>query len=113
MIQSYSFGQITINDKTYQNDVIVFPDHVYSDWWRGQGHLLQMSDLQPVLKFKPELLVVGTGAQGVMSVPQTLIEDLNNQGIEVKAVNTHQAVKAFNQTLKQGKKAAAALHLTC
>ena len=43
-IDSYSFGRIVINGKTYTSDVIIFPDKVDASWWRKEGHLLQLAD---------------------------------------------------------------------
>jgi len=60
MIDSYGFGHITINGKRYTNDVIVFSDRVKDNWWRKEGHQLQMEDIEAVVNEKPEVLVVGS-----------------------------------------------------
>ncbi len=33
-ISDYSFGNITINGETYTKDVIIYPDRIFSLWWR-------------------------------------------------------------------------------
>ena len=113
MIDSYSFGRIKIDGELYQQDVIVFPHKVHSGWRRRQGHRLAVEDLKPVLSFQPDLLVVGTGAQRLMDVPQSVITKLEQQNIQVETAATPQAIEKFNQYLQQQKRAAAALHLTC
>ena len=60
-IDSYSFGIIMIDGKTYTSDVIVFPERVFSPWWRKEGHFLRMEDLAEVLREKPDIIVIGTG----------------------------------------------------
>ena len=110
-IDSYSFGRIIIEGKSYFKDVIVFPDRVYSPWWRKEGHNLCIDDLEEVLKDPPEVLVIGRGYAGVMKVPEELVRELNEKGIEVVVERTSQAVKTFN-SLKD-RRAVAALHLTC
>lgn len=110
-IDSYSFGRIVINGKTYTSDVIVFPGRVLSSWWRKEGHLLQMEDLAEVLKERPDVLIVGRGYSGVMEVPQGLIDELKRLGIEVIVEKTTGAVKIFNDY--KGRRVVAALHLTC
>lgn len=110
-IERYAFGTITIEGKTYTRDVIIFPEWVFSPWWRKEGHLLQKEDLAEVLDRKPEILVIGQGNMGVMSVPQKLIDELIAEGIEVITGRTGKAVDTYNEL--KGKRVIAALHLTC
>ncbi len=110
-IDSYSFGSISVGNKTYKKDVIIFPDKVLSPWWRAEGHLLQMGDLEEVINARPSVLIVGTGASGIMKVPDQLIKALGEKGIEVMALRTPEAVAAFNDMGDE--KVIAALHLTC
>ena len=112
-IDSYSFGSIIVDGKTYKNDVIIFPERVRSEWWRAEGHLLQMKDLREVVKYGPEVLVIGKGATGVMTVPRELIEELEKKGMEVVVKNTDEACHVLNDMIKKNKKAVGAFHLTC
>ncbi len=110
-IERYSFGSITIEGITYTKDVIIFPDRVFSPWWRKDGHLLHKEDLDEVLNETPEVLVIGQGNMGAMSVPIKLIDELRAQGIEVITARTGKAVDTYNEL--KGKRVIAALHLTC
>ncbi|MGA1795739.1 MAG: Mth938-like domain-containing protein [bacterium] len=111
-IEHYSFGSMTVNGRIYEKDLIVFPDQVHADWWRKQGHSLALEDLKEVIAYGPELLVIGTGASGVMDVPDSTIEGLRKHGIEAIHANTHDAVDLFNE--KSGsKRVVGAFHLTC
>ena len=118
-IKHYSFGNITIDGKGYTSDVIIYPDRVDSSWWRKEGHNLQIEDLGDVVKAKPDILVIGTGASGVMEVPKETVTYLESKGIKVYAVRTGEAVDLFNKLQSKsggGGKAevvVAALHLTC
>ena len=112
MIESYSFGSITVNGKRYGSDVIIYPQRVDSSWWRKQGHNLCMEDLEEVLRYQPEVLVIGQGKPGLMKVTAEIVEQLNQRGIQVHTAPTAKAVKLYNQ-LSPGKKVVAALHLTC
>jgi len=111
-IEGYNFGEIKINGKSYRSDVIIFPDKVKSDWWRKEGHSLCLEDLEDVLKEKPEILIIGTGAYGVMRVPDEIVKALMSRGIEVKVMPTKLACEEFNKLVGK-KKVIAALHLTC
>jgi hypothetical protein len=110
-VTDYSSGRITIDGKTYASDVIIIGGKVDASWWRKEGHLLQPEDLETVFRAKPEVLVIGTGHDGVMKVPGTTILAIKEKGIEVHVGRTGEAVNIFNGL--QGRKAAAALHLTC
>jgi len=112
MIESYSFGRLVIASNTYHSDVLVLPDRVVPDWWRKEGHLLQLDDLQQALSARPEVLVVGTGAQQCMKVAPEVVAHTQKVGIELLACDTRTACGLFNE-LSQKRRAVAALHLTC
>jgi hypothetical protein len=111
-IEHYSFGTITIDGKTYNSDVIIYPDKVDPSWWRKEGHSLRIVDLQNVVSFNPEILIVGTGHSGAMVVPEETTAYLKGRNIEVHAVRTGKAVELFNKHQNE-KRVVAALHLTC
>ena len=67
-VDSYSFGQIVINGRKYTSDVIIFPDRVQGDWYRKKSHELTLKDVTGILDENPEILLVGTGASGLMKV---------------------------------------------
>jgi hypothetical protein len=118
VIEKYEFGQLRVDGKQYQHDVIIYPgnvpgrDRVNADWWRKEGHRLDEADLNEVLEAKPEMLVVGTGYYGRMKVPEETIEFLANSGIEVSVLPTKEACEKYNQ-LRASRKVVATLHLTC
>ena len=47
MIDSYSFGEITVDGTGYRSDVILFPQRVVADWWRESGHRLVLKVMLP------------------------------------------------------------------
>jgi len=112
-IEQYSFGSITIGGRTYKNDLIIYPDRIQDDWWRKEGHLLQLEDIGGILQKRPDVLVVGRGESAKMRVDAAVWETLSKMGIELIAAPTEQACDEFNRFMEQGKKVVAALHLTC
>ncbi len=112
-IDSYSFGKISIGGKGYSSDVIIFPDRVDATWWRKEGHRLQPEDLLEVLKARPDVLVVGTGYFGMMSVPEYTVEQIRAAVVDMRAEKTAKAVNLFNEMAARDKRVVAALHLTC
>jgi hypothetical protein len=111
-IDSYAFGRIVIDGKTYTSDVIIYPGKVNASWWRKEGHVLHLADLGEALRAKPDVLIIGTGYAGVMRVPRETIDPIAVQGIEVKVERTSKAVWLYNE-LQGSRTVIAALHITC
>jgi len=111
-IESYRFGFIRIDGKTHTKDLIILPDRVVAGWWRQQGHTLRPDDLQDVFEGAPEVLVVGSGSFGHMQVPDHTRRQLKTAGIELIVERTGPACQTYN-ALRQTRRVAAALHLTC
>ncbi len=112
-IESYSFGHIVIDGKTYTADVIVYRDRVDASWWRKEGHSLVPADLADALNSKPDILIIGTGYAGIMTVPEKTLTHIASQGIEVKVERTAKAVGLYNAMQGKKKNVIAALHVTC
>jgi len=115
LINSYKFGRLVIDGKSYARDVIIFPDRILDGWWRREGHRLYVEDLKEVLDAEPqpEMLVVGTGYSGLMKVSHEVEEALRSSGIELIAQPTKQACQTFNELLTSGRSVVAAFHITC
>jgi hypothetical protein len=111
-IEAYEFGRIVYGGKTYTSDLIIYPDRVDPSWWRLKGHLLQIEDLKDILKEEPGILIIGTGAMGVMKVPKELKKQLEEKNIELYVERTGKAVEVFNSADKS-KNVIGAFHLTC
>lgn len=112
-INNYSFGKIVIDGKLYTSDLIIFPNRVHSNWWREEGHLLSLGDIEEVLEYNPEYLVIGTGAYGMMKVSDKVRVEAEGRNIKVFILPTAEACNKFNELISTGKKIVAALHLTC
>lgn len=112
-IDSYQFGQIIIDGASYSSDCIIIGDSVQSNWWREQGHSLSAEDIETIIAAKPSVLIVGCGASGSMEVPSQTQQVLQENDIQLEALDTYKAVQRFNELSQAGVNVAAALHLTC
>ncbi len=112
-IDAYDFGRISVGGTTYVTDVIVTPDGVRDGWRRRQGHQLHIEDLNSVLASSPEVLVVGTGCYGRMTVPEETRCYLKSKEVQLIAIPTSQAVDEFNRLQRDYAAVVAALHVTC
>jgi hypothetical protein len=111
-IDNYEFGQITIDGKDYHHDVIIYKDKVDDTWHRIEGHKLSISDIAQIIDRKPKILIIGTGADGVMRVPAEVSAAIEEKSIKVIVQKTGDACDEYNR-LAQTENVIAALHLTC
>ena len=113
VIKSYNFGRMVIDGSTYTKDVIIFPDgKILSPWWRKQGHVLAIEDIQELLATGPEIIICGTGAMGVMRPAANLKEYLAESAVEFIALRSSKAVETYNQ-MSGTKRVGGCFHLTC
>jgi len=112
MIDSYSFGKISIDGKEYRTDVIVLQNRVEDGWWRKEGHQLHIEDVEHIPQERLDVLVIGTGAHGMMKVLPETKRFFESKGVEVIIEKTAEACKIYNK-LSKSKNVVAALHLTC
>lgn len=113
MIEQYSFGRMTINGRVFTEDVLICREVMVSPWWRKQGHVVQVKDLEIILDQKPEVVILGQGQPGQMKVSRELQEDLQALRIELIQKPTQEAVKDFDRRLEQGEHVCGGFHLTC
>ena len=73
---------------------------------------VQADDLADIVRAKPDMLIVGTGYSGVMTVPEETVRFVVSKGIEIRIERTGKAVELYNSMKKEGT-VIAALHLTC
>ncbi|RLJ00898.1 MAG: hypothetical protein DRP11_05295 [Candidatus Aenigmatarchaeota archaeon] len=113
-VNSYSFGRIVVDGREYTNDVIIsWNDIVNSRWWRKEGHNVCLEDVKEIFELKPEIVVFGTGYNGLMRVEKEVVEALKKKGVEVIEEKTEDAVARFNALVRNGRRAVLAAHLTC
>jgi hypothetical protein len=60
----------------------------------------------------PEVIILGKGRYGLVTVPGEVVKALEERGIEVLVQNTKEACETYNELLGS-RRVAAALHLTC
>lgn len=112
-ITNYRFGTIEIDGTRYTKDVIIASGKIIDNWRRKEGHKLHEEDIATIIEEKPDVLVVGTGYFGRMTIPLETRRTLEAHGIVLEAAKTGDAVEAFNKLQQECARAAAAFHLTC
>jgi hypothetical protein len=112
MIESYHFGRMAIDGRTFTADLIILPDRILTNWWRKEGHLLCLDDLNEALKEGPDALVLGTGALGMLKIEEEVQRYLRERKIEFLPGKTKKAIDLFNEWAPR-KRTVGAFHLTC
>jgi len=113
MIEQYSFGRIVIDGCEYTSDIIIFPEgRVKDTWWRKNGHQLLAVDIEELIDASPDIIVAGTGANGLMEPEPGLETTLSARGIAFESFPSAKAVNAYNR-LCGAKKIGACFHLAC
>ena len=110
-LERYEFGQVVVEGRQETRDLIVLPHRIVRDWWRAEGHILDLSDLAPVFDELPERLIVGCGASMRMRPKADLLAHLQERGIAVEVLPTAEAVRRYAEL--DPARTAVALHLTC
>jgi hypothetical protein len=110
-LEGYRFGRLVVDGTEETKDVIVLPGRVVRNWWRIEGHALQMEDLEGVADDLPDRLIVGTGADQRMRPDPDVLHWLQGRGVEVEVLPSDQAVRRYGEL--DPATTAIALHLTC
>jgi len=112
-IDAYSFGRIRVSGDDFDDDLIVFPDKVEPYWKRREAHWLSLTDLETVIDYSPDLLVVGTGVGGRLQLDPSMRDALRQKGIDCIEEHTDRAWQIFNDEIEHDRKVVGVFHLTC
>ena len=113
LVDEYSFGAIRVRGKTFSGDLVIVRDAI-SEWWREESHLVSAADIAPILAQGPQVLVIGTGHGGRMSVAADAARLCEEKGVELIVQPTAQAATLYNAIVLEGKRSVAgAFHITC
>lgn len=93
-IEAYRFGEIEIDGKLFDYDVVSAGSEV-KRWTRKESHNVLWGEVKGLLDFAPEV-----------------VDKIRDQGVKVIVERTGRAVEVYDKISKE-KKVAAALHLTC
>ena len=120
MIKEYKFGLITIDDKTYTQDIEVRWTDEVLDWQREESHVIDLKDIERAIEQNPETIIIGIGESGMAQVTEIAQEAIQSKGIKLIIDKTEQAAKTFNIIKEDSfeeegrqEKVIGLFHLTC
>ncbi|EPY75769.1 mth938 domain-containing protein [Camelus ferus] len=74
---------------------------------------VQPADVEEVVEKGVQTLVIGRGMSEALKVPPSTVEYLKKKGIDVRVLQTEQAVKEYNALATQGVRVGGVFHSTC
>jgi len=117
-IDSFNFGFIVVGGKQYNHDIDILPDGRVLEREPGKGrigsHAITRSQLEPIVKVKPEVILIGTGVDSMAKLSGDA-QAWQQRGTDCKilAMSSGDAVAEFNKLAAAGKRVAALIHITC
>jgi hypothetical protein len=116
-IDSFKFGSIVVNDKKYSRDLFLYPDDIVKKrkggFWKFGSHAIKRQEIEELVNSKPDVLIVGTGTDGIAKLNSDADTLLKGAEVESVVIPSEEAVNKFNELSSQGKHPAALIHITC
>ena len=110
LIHSYEPGLLRIGDRNLRRSVVVSAEQLIENWRPCRPGELEAHDLEPLLEWGPEIVLIGTGRQQFFPDERRLTA-LRRAGIGVEIMDTGAACRTFNLLAAEGRRVAAALIL--
>jgi hypothetical protein len=116
-VDKLSFGSIIIDGKKYSQDVVILSDGAVKK--RGHNflvfgsHNIRKEEVEELAQGEPESIIIGTGIYGVAGLAPEAENLAKGKNISLMVRPSHDAVAKLNELVRQGKKAAALIHITC
>ena len=117
-INSTKFGEIFINGKKY-GQVLIVGDLVFErDYEKleklfGTSHKIGDWEIEALLKENSEIVIIGTGQEGVLKPEKDFLEQMEKAKVEVITAITSKAIEIYNKKTEEGKRVNALIHTTC
>lgn len=110
LITAYGESYIEINKQRYAQNLIVMPQTIVTDWQVQNVSTLQNAHFQEIIKLKPEVVLLGTGATHVFVHPRNY-QILTEHSIALECMTTAAACRTYNILMSEGRLVATALIL--
>lgn len=117
-INSTTFGSITINNKKYDQVLIIGETVEKRDYDRlkelfGTSHRIGQWETEKLLSNNPELIIIGSGQDGKLEVDDGFLTACREAKVEIVVEKTPEALIFYNRSVGEGKKINGLFHTTC
>jgi uncharacterized protein len=107
-ITGYGDGYVSINTQRYTTSVIVMPDRAVVEWDVRDFGALEVSHLQALLDFKPQIVLLGTGERQQFPRPE-LMRVFADARVGFEVMDTRAACRTYNILMSEGREVLAAI----
>ena len=101
-------GWVRVGDTEYRENIVVLPDAVMPGWAPNGFTALGEPDFASLLSYKPEMVLLGTGASLRFPHP-SLTRALTDAGVGLEVMDTPAACRTFNILAAEGRSVVAVL----
>ncbi len=110
IFSGYGDGYVMINQIRHEKNMIVFPDQLIEHWPVTSVSALSHEHFDEILARKPEIILLGTGAQ--LRFPDyTLMARILQTRTGFEVMDTQAACRTYNILVEEGRQVAAAIIL--
>lgn len=109
-VRAVTADAIQVVDTWYSESLIISAQQVRSDWPPRRFDELDAQQLEAVLEFEPDVVLVGTGERQRFLSPE-LMMTLLGRGVGAEVMSTAAACRTFNVLVSEGRNVVAALLL--
>jgi uncharacterized protein len=110
MFTAHGADHVMVNRVRFDHTIVVSAQEVREDWIVANFDALNESHFAYFLAFKPEVVLIGTGAQQRFAHPR-LYRALTELGIGVEFMDTPAACRTYNILVAEDRKVIAAVML--
>ena len=101
-IQSYQNACITVNGLTYNQPILISPDHLLSPWGPTSFETLLPEHFEAMLAYHPQVVLLGTGEKLRFPDPK-LYQSLTDHKIGVEVMNSAAACRTYMVLMVEGR----------
>jgi len=109
-VVSVQAGKLRIAEEEYSSSLVLGTQLIIPDWPVSNIDELALMHFEPILAWRPEVVLLGTGEESRMPSLEHLAW-FNGKGIGFESMTTPAACRTFNVLLEEGREVAAALIL--
>ncbi len=108
VVRAYGPGVVRIGDRSFERSVIVTPGRLVEGWRPLSIADLCEQDLEPLLRLRPEVVLIGSGLRQVFP-GREMMAALYSSGLGFEVMDTGAACRTYNVLAAEGREVAAAL----
>ena len=109
-IQGYDTDQITVNERTYTQSLILSPNQMITPWPVDSVTALKTQHLHAIFEMHPDVILLGTGEKQIFP-DINILGYFASRGFGVEVMNTGALCRTFNILVAEDRHVVAAIIL--